>query len=55
VSGPRRPLSVIPFALGFAVVILLIADLDRAREGFMRMSQQPMVELLQSMTDTPAR
>jgi len=52
-SGRRRPLSVLPFALGFAAVILLIADLDRLQEGWLRVSQQPMVELLESMTESP--
>jgi len=54
-SGRRRPLSVVPFALGFAVVVLLIADLDRLQEGWLRVSQQPMVELLESMTDAPTQ
>jgi hypothetical protein len=52
-SGRRRPLSVIPFALGFAAVILLVADLDRLQEGWLRVSQQPMIELLESMTEAP--
>jgi hypothetical protein len=31
-------------------VIYLIADLDRLQSGFIRVSQQPMVELRDSMT-----
>jgi hypothetical protein len=50
-GGRRRPLSTPAFALGFAVVMLLIADLDRPQAGFVRVSQQSMVELRQSMTE----
>jgi hypothetical protein len=52
-SGRRRPLSVPAFALAFAVVIYLIADLDRPQAGLIRVSQQPLVELRQSMSETP--
>jgi hypothetical protein len=47
--GRRRPLVVVPFAITFAAVMLLIADLDRYGAGFIRVSQLPMRELLQSM------
>ena len=36
---------VVPLALAFSAVILLIADLDRAGEGTLRVSQQPMIDL----------
>ena len=52
-SGKRRPLSVPAFALAFAVVIYLIGDLDRPQAGTIRVSQQPLVELRQSMNETP--
>jgi hypothetical protein len=52
-SGKRRPLSVPAFALAFAVVIYLIADLDRPQAGLIRVSQQPLVELRQSLSETP--
>lgn len=48
-SGRRRPLSIPALALSFAAVILLIADLDRPATGMVRVSQQAMVELLDSM------
>jgi hypothetical protein len=40
-------------ALAFSAVILLIADLDRAGEGALRVSQQPMIDL-QRKLDAPA-
>jgi len=36
-------------ALTFATVILLIADLDRATEGRLKVSQQPMIDLQQKL------
>lgn len=48
-AGRRRPLSIPALALAFAAVMLLIADLDRPQEGMVRVSQQVMVELRQSM------
>jgi hypothetical protein len=52
VAGSRRPLSMPVFALGFASVIFLIADLDRPHAGWVRVSQQPMQELVDSMSET---
>jgi hypothetical protein len=52
-AGRRRPLAQIPFAAAFAAVMLLIADLDRFAEGSIRVSQQPLVELIASMTEAP--
>jgi hypothetical protein len=48
VSGSRRTLAAPALVLAFSIVILLIADLDRPREGLIRVSQQAMVELLDS-------
>lgn len=53
-GGKRRPLSTPAFALAFAVVMLLIADLDRPQSGWIRISQQSMIELRESMIE-PAR
>jgi hypothetical protein len=50
-GGRRRPLSTPAFAVAFASVVLLIADLDRAQSGWIRSGQEPMIELLQSMTE----
>ena len=45
----RRPRSMPAFALAFALVILLIADLDRPQGGWFRVSQEAMVDLRASM------
>jgi len=45
-AGARRPLSIPAVAIAFAAVIVLIADLDRPREGMIRVDQQMMHELL---------
>jgi hypothetical protein len=50
-AGRRRPLAGTPFAAAFAAVMLLIADLDRLGGGWIRVSQQPMAELIESMTE----
>ena len=44
-TGTSRSPAVILVALSFAFVICLVADLDRPHEGFLRLSQQPMVDL----------
>jgi hypothetical protein len=44
-TGTSRSPAVIFVALCFALVICLVADLDRPHEGLMRLSQQPMVDL----------
>jgi len=55
VSGSRRSVAIVCLAAAFSAVIVLIADLDRPQEGFLRVSQQPMVDLQRSMqTDTRA-
>jgi hypothetical protein len=50
-GGRRRPLTTPAFALAFSVVMLLIADLDRPQAGAIRVSQQSMIELRESMTE----
>lgn len=48
-SATCRSLEMPIFALAFACVLYLIVDLDRAHEGLLRVSQQPMVRLHDSM------
>ena len=48
-GGRRRPLSTPAFAVAFAAVVLLIADLDRPQAGWIRVSQDAMVALRASM------
>jgi hypothetical protein len=52
-GGKRRTLATPAFALAFATVILLIADLDRAQQGSIRQSQEAMVDLRESMAEPP--
>jgi hypothetical protein len=44
-SATRRSPVMLALVLAFAVVLLLIADLDRGQEGLLRVSQQAMVDL----------
>jgi hypothetical protein len=48
-SGTRRSLAIVAVAVTFAVVIELIADLDRPQEGVLRVSQQALLDVQQSM------
>jgi hypothetical protein len=48
-SGSRRSLAELALALAFSGVMLLIADLDRPHEGVVRVSQQAMVDLKNSL------
>ena len=49
IGGHRRPRSMPAFAMAFALMILLIADLDRPQGGWIRLSQDPLIELRASM------
>lgn len=44
-TGTRRSLSILAVVLTFSAVISLIADLDRSAEGLLKVSQQAMVDL----------
>ena len=48
-AGSGRSLAILPLVLAFSVVITLIADLDRPQEGFLRVGQQPMIDLQRTM------
>lgn len=53
-SGTRRLRGTPILAAAFALVILMIADIDRPGEGFMRVSQQPLADVQQMMRgDSP--
>jgi hypothetical protein len=47
----RRSLAIVPVAFTFAVVIGLIADLDRPVEGLLTVGQEPLIDVLRSMDD----
>lgn len=48
-AGTNRSLVILPVVFTFSVVIALIADLDRPQEGILRVSQQALIDLRQSM------
>jgi len=52
-SGTRRSLATLAVAVAFAVVIELIADLDRPQEGILKISQQALLDVQRSMTAPP--
>lgn len=50
----RRSPAVVLIALSFSAVVWLVADLDRPGEGFLRVTQQPMIDLRNSMDHEPS-
>lgn len=53
INGSRRSVAALALVVAFSGVIMLIADLDRTQKGFLRISQQAMIELQQSMQAGP--
>jgi hypothetical protein len=53
-SATRRSPAMLVLVLAFSGVLLLIADLDRGQEGFLRVSQQALIDL-QPMMSAPPR
>ena len=47
--GTNRTPATLVLALAFAIVIWLVVDLERPHRGMLRVSQQPMVDLRNSM------
>jgi hypothetical protein len=52
VAGTARSPVMLAVAIAFSAVILLIADLDRPGEGWINVSQQAMIDLRDSMTES---
>jgi hypothetical protein len=52
-GGTRRSLAVFVLVLAFSTVLALIADLDRPGRGLLRVNQQSMVDLRDSMNTSP--
>lgn len=52
-SGHRQILASILLAFSFSSVLVLIADLDRAGEGTVRVNQQPLIHLQEQLHATP--
>jgi len=44
-SGKRNLTSILVMVLMFTIVMMLIIDLDRSQEGFLRVNQQAMIDL----------
>jgi hypothetical protein len=49
ISGSNRSVVVIFQALAFAAILVLIADLDRPQEGLLKVGQQAMIDLQNTM------
>ena len=47
VNGRRNIFSMFMLAVSITLVLAVIIDLDRPRSGYIRVSQQPMIDLLQ--------
>ena len=45
VAGTNRSPAMLAVAIAFAAVIMVIADLDRPGEGFINVSQEPLIDL----------
>jgi len=50
----RRSLAVLMLMVGFSSIAALIIDLDRPQDGFLRVSQQPLIDLKNSMIQNAA-
>ena len=49
-AGKRTFYAVIPLSLAFAMLVILVVDLDRPLRGLIKVGQQSMVDLQQSMS-----
>ena len=52
-SRSRRTPEVLVLALSFSAILVLVADLDRPLEGFVRVSQQAMIDVREMMDAMP--
>ena len=52
-GGPRRWLPTTLLVFTYAMVFLLIVDLNRAKQGLFQVSQQPLLDLKASMNKAP--
>ena len=44
-TGRRGELSALALVLILGAVLMIVVDLDRPREGFLQVSQQPLIDL----------
>lgn len=52
-AGAARSPAVVAIAITFAVVIWMVVDLERPLDGLLRVSQQPLVDVRNSMINDP--
>jgi len=52
-SNSKRSLALAVLVLTFAAIMSLVADLDRPQEGLLKVSQQTMIDLRNTMKDAP--
>ena len=50
-AGSRQPYSMAVLSIAITIVLAVIVDLDRPRSGFIRVSQQPMIDLRAQIVD----
>jgi hypothetical protein len=48
-AGLRQPFSIYMLSLAITLVLTIIVDLDRPREGLIHVSQQPLLDLQQQL------
>ena len=48
-AGVRRTTAIVLLSLAFSAVIFLIADLDRPLEGLLKVSQEAMADVRESI------
>ena len=53
ITGQRDIIVTVVLILIFSAVMVLIIDLDRSWEGFLRASQQPIIDVLESIKSYP--
>ena len=44
-TGRRSPLTAVVLVVALSAVLTIVIDLDRPREGFIQVSQQPLIDL----------
>jgi hypothetical protein len=48
-TGVRQPFSICMLSLSITMVLGIIVDLERPREGLIRVSQQPLIDLQEQL------
>lgn len=52
IAGTERSPALLAVAIAFSAVMMVIADLDRPGEGFVNVTQEPMVDLRKALHET---